>query len=231
MNPKDYSNYGLAQELLRLKTHAPALLSEAATRLVTTAPPPDRDAMGRLIGEASGGEAVLMALAYIRWQAFGECRTSGWDGAPPTPADTVAKLETALASREQGATGHTDGGRNMFYEGSFDGESERQQKARLRWADAMRAAFERHTGNGWFDKDWHHETGLWAQAWRDAEKHFTTPAPSPLAETGEVVRQVKALVGASIWIDVSQDEYDQTTTEKRIVYRAAQPADGKGEKL
>ena len=61
--------------------------------------------------------------------------------------------------------GHTDGGRNMFYEGRFDGESQREQQARLRWANDMRAAFERHTGNGWFDKDWRTETGLWSSAW------------------------------------------------------------------
>lgn len=66
------------------------------------------------------------------------------------------------ASKGEAATAS---GRNMFYEGRFDGETERQQSARLRWANDMRAAFERHTGNGWFDKDWYAETGVWAAAW------------------------------------------------------------------
>lgn len=60
----------------------------------------------------------------------------------------------------------TDGGRNMFFEGAFDGETVREKSARLAWANDMRAAFERHTGNGWFDKQWQHETALWAAAWR-----------------------------------------------------------------
>ena len=74
---------------------------------------------------------------------------------PPTPSPQVAQQAPAGAGM-----GHTDGGRNMFYEGRFDGESQREQQARLRWANDMRAAFERHTGNGWFDKDWRTETGL-----------------------------------------------------------------------
>ena len=79
--------------------------------------------------------------------------------------------------------GHTDGGRNMFYEGRFDGESQREQQARLRWANDMRAAFERHTGNGWFDKDWRTETGLWSSAW-----HACLAAqPSPTAQAEEAV--------------------------------------------
>ena len=80
-----------------------------------------------------------------------------------------ATAASAQPAAQQGAAyagmGHTDGGRNMFYEGRFDGESQREQQARLRWANDMRAAFERHTGNGWFDKDWRTETGLWSSAW------------------------------------------------------------------
>jgi len=77
--------------------------------------------------------------------------------------------------------GHTDGGRNMFYEGRFDGESKREQQARLRWANDMRAAFERHTGNGWFDKDWRTETGLWSSAWHAclAAQPTTTAQAAP----------------------------------------------------
>ena len=77
--------------------------------------------------------------------------------------------------------GHTDGGRNMFYEGRFDGESQREQQARLRWANDMRAAFERHTGNGWFDKDWRTETGLWSSAWHAclAAQPTTTAQAAP----------------------------------------------------
>lgn len=39
MSPKDYSDYGLAQELLRLRTHAPELMAEAAKRLAALAQP------------------------------------------------------------------------------------------------------------------------------------------------------------------------------------------------
>ena len=102
-----------------------------------------------------------------------------WKDVPAT-AEYIGRLRAALAAgqataapaqpaAQQGAAyagmGHTDGGRNMFYEGRFDGESQREQQARLRWANDMRAAFERHTGNGWFDKDWRTETGLWSSAW------------------------------------------------------------------
>ena len=81
--------------------------------------------------------------------------------------------------------GHTDGGRNMFYEGRFDGESQREQQARLRWANDMRAAFERHTGNGWFDKDWRTETGLWSSAW-----HACLAAqPTPPAQAADSVQK------------------------------------------
>lgn len=44
-------------------------------------------------------EALICALAQIRWNAFGECRIPGWPGAPPTAAEAVAMIETALASR------------------------------------------------------------------------------------------------------------------------------------
>ena len=81
-------------------------------------------------------------------------------------ADATHALRASHGQAPAGAgMGHTDGGRNMFYEGRFDGESQREQQARLRWANDMRAAFERHTGNGWFDKDWRTETGLWSSAW------------------------------------------------------------------
>ena len=42
-------------------------------------------------------EVMQQALAYVRWTAFGECRTPGWDGSPPTAAETVAALEDAIA--------------------------------------------------------------------------------------------------------------------------------------
>lgn len=40
--------------------------------------------------------AMLMALACIRWQMFGECRTEDWDGPPPRPSDTEKALSAAL---------------------------------------------------------------------------------------------------------------------------------------
>jgi len=42
-------------------------------------------------------QVLRMALACIRWNQFGECRTDGWPGLPPTAADTVAALEASLA--------------------------------------------------------------------------------------------------------------------------------------
>ena len=99
-------------------------------------------------------------------------------------ADATHTLRASHGQAPAGAgMGHTDGGRNMFYEGRFDGESQREQQARLRWANDMRAAFERHTGNGWFDKDWRTETGLWSSAW-----HACLAAqPSPTAQAEEAV--------------------------------------------
>ena len=91
--------------------------------------------------------------------------------------------------------GHTDGGRNMFYEGRFDGESQREQQARLRWANDMRAAFERHTGNGWFDKDWRTETGLWSSAW-----HACLAAqPSPTAQAAQAAQADSVQEDAACW--------------------------------
>ena len=40
--------------------------------------------------------AMKLALAYVRWQAFGECRTAGHDGPPPTAAETDAALVAAI---------------------------------------------------------------------------------------------------------------------------------------
>lgn len=45
---------------------------------------------------ASKSEVLLMALACLRWHCFGECRTQGWPGQPPTPADTAQALEAVL---------------------------------------------------------------------------------------------------------------------------------------
>ena len=54
----------------------------------------------------------------------------------------------------------------------------------------MRAAFERHTGNGWFDKDWRTETGLWSSAW-----HACLAAqPTPPAQAAECVQEDSALL-------------------------------------
>lgn len=46
-------------------------------------------------------EAMRMALACIRWQCFGECRTEGWDGAPPRLGDTAIALEKAIEQAEK----------------------------------------------------------------------------------------------------------------------------------
>jgi hypothetical protein len=43
-------------------------------------------------------DAILTALAYIRWKSFGECRTDGYDIQPPTPKEVVNALESALTA-------------------------------------------------------------------------------------------------------------------------------------
>ena len=46
--------------------------------------------------EREADTALLrQSLAYVRWAAFGECRTPGWDGPPPT----ASGLEEALLER------------------------------------------------------------------------------------------------------------------------------------
>lgn len=117
-------------------------------------------------GQATAAQGVAYAaLPEKYYLAGGEVPT--WDAKQIHAfADATHALRASHGQAPAGAgMGHTDGGRNMFYEGRFDGESQREQQARLRWANDMRAAFERHTGNGWFDKDWRTETGLWSSAW------------------------------------------------------------------
>ena len=97
--------------------------------------------------------------------------------------------------------GYTDGGRNMFYEGTFEGETARLRDARLRWANDMRAAFERHTGNGWFDRDWHQETGIWAAAWRAA---LSTP---PMGDDLRLPRKCSREIQNAIEKIISQPDF------------------------
>ncbi len=120
-----------------------------------------------VIRSAIGEESVVSCFNPDQMRAF---------------ADATHALRASRGQAPAGAgMGHTDGGRNMFYEGRFDGESQREQQARLRWANDMRAAFERHTGNGWFDKDWRTETGLWSSAWHAclAAQPTTTAQAAP----------------------------------------------------
>ena len=123
-----------------------------------------------MIAAAPARPAAQQGVAYAAlpekyYLAGGEVPT--WDAKQMRAfADATCALRASHGQAPAWAgMGHTDGGRNMFYEGRFDGESQREQQARLRWANDMRAAFERHTGNGWFDKDWRTETGLWSSAW------------------------------------------------------------------
>ena len=44
-------------------------------------------------------EAALTALAFIRWNEFGECRTPGFQGPTPTAAEAADALEDALAQQ------------------------------------------------------------------------------------------------------------------------------------
>ena len=59
--------------------------------------------------------ALTTAMAYVRWQAFGECRTPGHGGPPPTAAETDAVLVAALESLTRrvpvAAGGHDEKGR------------------------------------------------------------------------------------------------------------------------
>lgn len=124
--------------------------------------------------------------------------------------DMQQQWDTAFQAGKLAAApiGHTDGGRNMFYEGRFEGESEREQKARLAWADDMRAAFERHTGNGWFDKDWHRETALWAAAWRACQQ----PAPAAQGDA-EAIKALARIESALDW-HLGRSAFTQTRNLK-----------------
>lgn len=42
-------------------------------------------------------EALLTALAFVRWNCFGECRTEGFTGPMPRPDEMAAMLNAALA--------------------------------------------------------------------------------------------------------------------------------------
>lgn len=46
-------------------------------------------------------EVMRQALAYVRWQAFGECRNVEWQGPPPTSAELDAALVAAIAQPVQ----------------------------------------------------------------------------------------------------------------------------------
>ena len=145
-----------------------------------------------IVAEDDGKVAPLPGTAYAALPEYGintashaHFRVLGFTADQMRAfADATHTLRASHGQAPAGAgMGHTDGGRNMFYEGRFDGESQREQQARLRWANDMRAAFERHTGNGWFDKDWRTETGLWSSAW-----HACLAAqPSPTAQAEEAV--------------------------------------------
>ena len=53
-------------------------------------------------------EALLMALAQLRWLAFGECRTDGWEGAPPTAAETEKAINSALSGQSAPGKGEAE---------------------------------------------------------------------------------------------------------------------------
>ena len=46
-------------------------------------------------------ELLKQALAYVRWQSVGECKTAGWYTAPPTAFELDAALVAAIAQPEQ----------------------------------------------------------------------------------------------------------------------------------
>ena len=44
---------------------------------------------------------IAQALAFVRWNSFGECRTPEWPGPPPTAKETADALTAALAAQQQ----------------------------------------------------------------------------------------------------------------------------------
>ena len=82
----------------------------------------------------------------------------------------------------------TDGGRNPYYEGLFDGETEADKERRIKWAmnedqlpwPGMMAAFESYYGQSWFDKSYRDETSVWAAAWKSAKTHNAKLTSPPL---------------------------------------------------
>ena len=151
-------------EMLWLLKLAHLVISDVDKTLEETFSPAQPAAQQGAAYAALPDEVVRLAQVAIR-----ECQYKGNDMPQDWMESAMRACRLIAASHGQAPAGagmgHTDGGRNMFYDGRFDGESQREQQARLRWANDMRAAFERHTGNGWFDKDWRTETGLWSSAW------------------------------------------------------------------
>jgi hypothetical protein len=88
--------------------------------------------------------------------------------------------------------GYTDGGRNPYYEGIFDGETEGDKERRIKWAmnedqlpwPGMMTAFENYYGQSWFDKSSRDETAIWAAACKAAKTHNATSNPRSVAESG-----------------------------------------------
>lgn len=60
----------------------------------------ERESTAPLLEQIKEDEALMrQALACIRWLAFGECRTEGWDGTPPTPVETAEALRQRLEGK------------------------------------------------------------------------------------------------------------------------------------
>ena len=45
---------------------------------------------------------IAQALAFVRWNSFGECRTPEWPGPPPTAKETADALTATLATQPAG---------------------------------------------------------------------------------------------------------------------------------
>lgn len=82
----------------------------------------------------------------------------------------------------------------------------------------MAAAFERHFGQSWTDRDWRDEASTWAASWKAASEHFAKLCESARPPAGrawdekqaacfEALTHVAATIrGESLSTSIDQDE-------------------------
>lgn len=99
-------------------------------------------------------DLITLALAHIRWQSFGECRTAGFDGPPPSAAEAVAALERALA--QTGATEQPLPAGLLTFAAWLDTKEFAEASTAIRRSDftgALRIAFSARLGGPITDED------------------------------------------------------------------------------